>query len=65
MNLRDIIYTFSFLPSEGQQVSTLKTVDNTLYETSKEAAIKRNLLAEDKEWEDALEEAESFRMPHN
>ncbi len=41
----------------------LKTVDNTLYETSKEAAIKRNLLAEDKEWEEALEEAGSFRMP--
>jgi hypothetical protein len=41
----------------------LKTVDNVLYKTFKEAAIQRNLLADDKEWEDAIEEAGSFRMP--
>jgi hypothetical protein len=41
----------------------LKTVYNTLYVTFKEAAIQRNLLVDDKEWEDALEEAGSFRMP--
>jgi ATP-dependent DNA helicase PIF1 len=40
----------------------LKTVDNVLYETSKNHAIHRNLFADDKEWEDALEKTESFRM---
>jgi hypothetical protein len=42
----------------------LKTVNNVLYETFKEAAIHRNLLADDKEWEEALEEAGSFQMPN-
>jgi len=41
----------------------LKTVNNIVYKTFKEAAIQRNLLADDKEWENALEEAGSFRMP--
>jgi hypothetical protein len=41
----------------------LKTIDNRTYETFKEAAIQRNLLADDKEWEEAMEEAVSFKMP--
>jgi len=41
----------------------LRTVENKVFSTFKEAAIERHLLADDKEWEDAISEAESFQMP--
>jgi hypothetical protein len=41
----------------------LKTVDSKRYSTFKEAAIALNLLADDKEWDEAIEEAGSFQMP--
>jgi hypothetical protein len=41
----------------------LKTVDSKRYSTFEEAAIALNLLADDKEWDEAIEEAGSFQMP--
>ncbi|XP_046452737.1 uncharacterized protein LOC124200510 [Daphnia pulex] len=41
----------------------LRTVDNILYPTFKEAAIARNLLADDSAWEKVMEEAAAFEMP--
>ncbi len=41
----------------------LKTMDNKTYETFKVAAIQRKLLADDKEWEEAMAEAVIFKIP--
>ncbi|CAK9303228.1 unnamed protein product [Gordionus sp. m RMFG-2023] len=41
----------------------LRTVNGVLYNTFKEAAFKRNLLVDDKEWEAFMEEASTFLMP--
>ena len=42
----------------------LKTVDGQLYNTFKEAAVARNLLADDIEWENTLTEAALLNMPY-
>ncbi|XP_065315372.1 uncharacterized protein LOC135924248 [Gordionus sp. m RMFG-2023] len=41
----------------------LKTINGILMSTFKEAAIKRNLLSDDKEWESCLEEGSIYQMP--
>ncbi|XP_065318878.1 uncharacterized protein LOC135926873 [Gordionus sp. m RMFG-2023] len=41
----------------------LKTINGILMTTFKEAAIKRNLLSDDKEWESCLEEGSIYQMP--
>jgi hypothetical protein len=40
-----------------------RTVDDVLYPTFKEAAIARNLFADDTVWEKVMEEAATFQMP--
>jgi PIF1-like helicase/Helitron helicase-like domain at N-terminus len=42
----------------------IKTVDSIVCDTFKEAAIKRHLLADDKEWDNCLIEAISMKMPY-
>uniref|UniRef100_A0A182PWS4 ATP-dependent DNA helicase n=1 Tax=Anopheles epiroticus TaxID=199890 RepID=A0A182PWS4_9DIPT len=41
----------------------LRTVNGTVYETFQQAAIKEGLLQDDSEWDRALEEAATYRMP--
>ena len=42
----------------------LKTVDNVVYSTFKEAAFHRHLLSSDDEWDRCLEESAIYHMPH-
>jgi PIF1-like helicase len=47
----------------AQSFEEVRTVDGIVCETFKEAAIQRNLLEDDKEWENCLAEAEELAMP--
>ena len=42
----------------------LRTYDGCLMETFKEACVARHLLADDKEWDNTLQEASAFQMPN-
>ena len=48
----------------AQSFTELRTVDGLIYDTNREAAMARNLLEDDMEWQRCLEEAATFRMPH-